>query len=130
MSCILYIYIMVRHLAECNTKANLGKNIENHFRKPFLDLECSNFTKSVSRLIRNYCKITFFCRENRPTLKRICLFFIHVSYFYTHILYVFFIHLSYFFTHAEKNADMRIKDTLMRIKFLLLLVYFILPFTD
>ena len=61
-------WIMVRHLAKCNKKANLGKKIKNHFRKPFLDLECSNFAKRVSRLICNYCKITFFYSENRPTL--------------------------------------------------------------
>ena len=77
---------MVRHLAECNKKANLGKNIKNIFRKPFLDLECSNFTENVSRLIRNYCKITFFYTENRPTLMRICVFFIRITYF----LYAYF----------------------------------------
>ena len=61
-------WIMVRHLAECNKKANSGKKIKNHFRKPFLDLECSNFAESVSRPIRNYCKITFFYSKNRPSL--------------------------------------------------------------
>ena len=80
---------MVRHLAECNKKANLGKNIKNHFRKPFLDLECSNFTESVSRLIRNYCKITLFYSENRPTLMRISVFFIRITYF----LYAYFIRI-------------------------------------
>ena len=82
---------MVRHLAECNKKANLGKNIKNHFRKPFLELECSNFTESVSRLIRNYCKITLFYSENRPTLMRICVFLIRISYF----LYAYFIRIFY-----------------------------------
>ena len=61
-------WIMVRHLAECNKKANLCKKIKNHFRKPFLDLERSNFAESVFRLIRNYCKFTFCYSENRLTL--------------------------------------------------------------
>ena len=94
---------MVRHLAECNKKANLGKNIKNHFRKPFLDLECSNFTESVSRLIRNYCKITLFYSENRPTLMRKCVFFIRISY----VLYVYFIGI--FFTHICSFLRMRKK---------------------
>ena len=91
---VFCLHIMAGHLAECNKKANLGKNIKNHFRKPFLDLECSNFTESVSRLIRNYCKITFFCSENRPTLKRICVFFKR------NVLFVFFYTNLYFFAHA------------------------------
>ena len=61
-------WIMVRHRAECNKKENLGKKIKNHFCKAFLDLECSNFAESVSRLIRKYCKITFFYSKNQPTL--------------------------------------------------------------
>ena len=61
-------WIMVCHLVECNKKENLGKKIKNHFRKPFFDLECSNFAESVFRLTRNNCKITFFYSENRPTL--------------------------------------------------------------
>ena len=61
-------WILVRHLAEGNKKANLGKKSKKHFRKPFLDLECPNFAESISRLIHSYCKITFFYSENRPNL--------------------------------------------------------------
>ena len=99
---------MAHHLAECNKKANLGKNIKNHICKPFLDLECLNFTESVSRLIRNYCKITFFYSENRPTLKRICVFFIRIfcTYFFYTNLYFFYACVdikrneAYAYTHA------------------------------
>ena len=34
------------------------------------------------------------------------------------------------YAYAQKNTDMRIKNTHMRIKFLLSLVCFILPFTE
>ena len=34
------------------------------------------------------------------------------------------------YAHAQKNTDMCIKNTYMRIKFLLSLVCFILPFTE
>ena len=107
---VFCIYIMVRHLAECNKKANLGKNIKNHFRKPFLDLECSNFTESVSRLIRNYCKITFFYSGNRPTLMRICVFLYAYLIFYTHILYVFFLRITVVFYACVKKYEYAYKS--------------------